>query len=174
MRWKQHLDSSLKNSTLLCRSLAKSKRENTQQFCITELNEFDTEIEALDAEKFWIAYFECNRLRFPSSNGLNMTDGGQGISGYKHRIESKQKISESLLGHPVSLETRKKLSEAQTGKTRTFADSHKANLKMNVHNRKLNSEIVEQIKQDFEKGITRAELAQKYKLSYKSICRALT
>ena len=53
---------------------------------------------------------------------FNFTDGGDGISGYKHTEESKRKISEALKGEnnpnygkTLSKETRKKISEALKG-----------------------------------------------------------
>lgn len=81
---------------------------------------------------------------------LNVTEGGEGASGYKHSIEDrrknsesnkghkrnigrivpneiKQKISQSLQGNvpwnkgrPTSVETKKKISEQQKGKIGTF------------------------------------------------------
>ena len=54
---------------------------------------------------------------------FNFTEGGDGISGYKHTEESKRKISEALKGEnnpnygkTLSEETRKKISEAKKGK----------------------------------------------------------
>ena len=53
---------------------------------------------------------------------FNFTDGGDGISGYKHTEESKRKISEALKGEnnpnygkTLSKETRKKISETLKG-----------------------------------------------------------
>ena len=41
-------------------------------------------------------------------NGYNITDGGEGLSGWKHTEETKQKISEARKGWNPTEETRKK------------------------------------------------------------------
>ena len=54
---------------------------------------------------------------------VNLTDGGDGVSGYIHSEKSKRNISESLKGRPqppLSDETKRKLSESLKG--RTFSD----------------------------------------------------
>ena len=51
---------------------------------------------------------------------FNFTEGGDGISGFKHSEETKKKISKSLKGkkpYEITEETRKKMSEAKKGKT---------------------------------------------------------
>ncbi len=48
-------------------------------------------------------------------NGYNMTDGGEGGSGYVFTDEQKKSISIALKGKPKSEETKRKLSLAQTG-----------------------------------------------------------
>jgi hypothetical protein len=50
----------------------------------------------------------------------NFTDGGEGLSGYKHREETKRKQSISRLGRKISLETKEKLRLANLGKPGTF------------------------------------------------------
>ena len=46
---------------------------------------------------------------------FNFTEGGDGISGFKHSEETRKKISESRKGKTHSPETRKKISEANKG-----------------------------------------------------------
>ncbi len=60
-----------------------------------------------EKEKYWIKYYKDlgNKL-------TNLTDGGEGVYGYKRSDESKKRISESLKGHEVLPETRQKLREA--------------------------------------------------------------
>jgi hypothetical protein len=50
----------------------------------------------------------------------NFTDGGEGLSGYRHREETKQKQRLSKLGKPRSAETKEKLRLANLGKPGTF------------------------------------------------------
>jgi hypothetical protein len=93
------------------------------------------ENDAFKHEKYMIALFGRKDL----GTGIlhNRTDGGDGISGYKHTPETKKslsdmktgrkrkphseetkrKISQANKGRIVSEETRKKLSEMQKGKT---------------------------------------------------------
>jgi len=46
---------------------------------------------------------------------LNRTEGGEGISGYKHTKETKIKLSEANTGKKHTKETKRKLSEANKG-----------------------------------------------------------
>lgn len=78
------------------------------------------------AEVKWIAEFDSK------NKGYNCTDGGEGLSGYQHSLETRKRISESNrvaqtgkhhteetknrmslahIGHSVSEETRRKMSE---------------------------------------------------------------
>ena len=56
-------------------------------------------------------------------NGYNMTDGGEGLSGYKVSDETKRKLSEAKKGKHVSEETKRKLSKVLKG--RRFTEEHK-------------------------------------------------
>ena len=77
-----------------------------------------TEEEAFKHEKYMIAVFGRKDL----GTGIlrNLTNGGEGSSGYKHTEESLLKISNINKGKKISEETRKKMSMAQKG--RTFSD----------------------------------------------------
>ena len=79
-----------------------------------------------------------------SNNYLtNFTWGGEGVSGYKHSKESKQKMSEKKKGKKQSEETKRKRSESMKGKKHSeehnkkiseskkgikFSEEHKKNL----------------------------------------------
>lgn len=45
-------------------------------------------------EKYYISFYNCNRSK--SKKGLNLTDGGEGINGYKHSEEQCKKLSERI------------------------------------------------------------------------------
>lgn len=70
-----------------------------------------TQREALDMEVALIAEYKSNCTRYKNpSYGYNMTDGGEGSSGFKHTEESKQKLRE--IRSNTSDETRKRMSES--------------------------------------------------------------
>lgn len=79
----------------------------TVHFAMTGLSEED----AFQHERFLIACF-----RDIGCPLINQTDGGDGISGFSHSIETKKAISSSLLGHFVSTETKAALSKSIKGK----------------------------------------------------------
>lgn len=108
------------------------------------IESFDNEKEALEAEMFWIEYFQTNIVKHGNQFGYNLTSGGEGAPGRKHSEKSKKKISKSLignkynLGNKASLETRQKMSKIHTGEKNVKAkltaqdviairDYHKAN-----------------------------------------------
>lgn len=76
-----------------------------------------TEEEALSFEKLMIA-----KLKDSGASLCNLTDGGDGASGYKHTEETIEKIRERLKGRPahnkgrkVSPEAREKMRQAKLG-----------------------------------------------------------
>ena len=72
-----------------------------------------TESEAFKHEVYMIAVFGRKDL----GTGIlrNRTDGGEGTSGRVLSEETKKKMSESALGIPVTLKTRKRISESVSG-----------------------------------------------------------
>lgn len=63
--------------------------------------------EANRKEIWWIAFL---KTKYP--NGYNLTDGGGGSLGYAVLPETKAKISNTLMGHPVSDQTRNKIKDS--------------------------------------------------------------
>jgi len=76
-----------------------------------------TEEEAFALEIELIAFYG----RENNGTGIltNMTDGGEGISGFSHLEESKQKISIKNRGRKRTKETREKMSKSKTGVPRS-------------------------------------------------------
>ncbi len=77
-------------------------------------------------EMFWIDYYKSNISRHPDSNGLNLTDGGEGSAGMKLSDETKKKLSDhfkkfpniTMLGKKFSESTRLKMSKSRKGEAR--------------------------------------------------------
>jgi len=77
---------------------------------IIVLEECETEQEALDMEIVWIA-----RLKEDGARLLNATEGGDGISGYRHDDKSKDKIAEASRNQVWTDERKKKIGDAIRG-----------------------------------------------------------
>jgi len=54
-------------------------------------------------EKYWIGFYKSNAVRYPLSLGMNLTDGGDGIRGYKHTRETRDKLGNGLICIPPVL-----------------------------------------------------------------------
>lgn len=101
-RWKQHLDASKKTYKDNCKVLNKSLRKYGDiHFKVEILEECANEI--LNSREIY--YIEKYNTIVP--NGMNIKNGG---SNGTHHIDTKIKISESLLGRIVSYESRLKIS----------------------------------------------------------------
>ncbi len=62
-------------------------------FEVTVIEECDTEEKLNEREIFWIAFYNCKK-----PNGYNLTDGGEGVIGYKFSPELIEKRSKSRQG----------------------------------------------------------------------------
>jgi group I intron endonuclease len=97
---------------------------------------WETEKEALEHEKFLIQCFKS------LTTLVNKTDGGDGISGYRHSEESKKRMSEIRkgksaywnIGRTPPEATRLKMSKAQTGKKHTEATKKKMSVAQSKEN----------------------------------------
>ena len=93
-----------------------SSRKNAYWKSIVEKHGFNAEIlaywnteqEAFEHEKLLISCF-----RDMGHKLANMSDGGEGQSGYFHTEESRKKISQKLTGRPKTEEHKKKVIEAR-------------------------------------------------------------
>lgn len=70
-----------------------------------------TEKEAFKKEKYWIKYYGRRDLK--RGTLCNLTNGGEGTSGYKHSKEVLRKMGEAHKGKKHSEETRRKMSVAK-------------------------------------------------------------
>ena len=81
-----------------------------------------TEAEAFRHEIYMIDVF--GRKDLGTGILYNMTDGGDGTSGYIPSEESRKKMSEAKKGKTPSEETRRKISEAKKGNTSMLGKTH--------------------------------------------------
>jgi group I intron endonuclease len=100
-----------KNQKVLYNSLKKYGFDN-HKFEILKSFEDCPDNEFLDDwERLYIWEFKSNVNRYPSNNGMNLTDGGEGNKGMKHSEETKRKIGIANTGKRHSEESRKKQSD---------------------------------------------------------------
>lgn len=89
---------------------------NKHGFICEVIGEFDDESEALSVERKVIAEY-----RAAGTQLVNLTDGGEGVSGLKHTEATKQTISEIKKKQTVTPEARAKISEANK---KRYLDPH--------------------------------------------------
>ena len=109
-RFKQHISRSQKSKTHLHNAM---RKYGTEAFTITELESgFNSEDDLNEAEIRYISEL---------SPQYNMTDGGEGTSGFTftQSEESRKKIREFHKGNPKSEEHKRKISEALKGRNRS-------------------------------------------------------
>ncbi len=79
------------------------------------LQHWESEEKAFEMEKWWIAFY--GRKDLGTGCLRNYTDGGEGGAGAIRSEETRSKMSTAktgLKGHPISAETRRKLSSEET------------------------------------------------------------
>lgn len=131
-------------------------REIEGQYGIVVLQELESSSELDDAEIFWIAIGRA------AGTLTNVTDGGEGLRGYVHTDEHRQKQSKTMKGRKCSPETRarmsvaaknrskdhlEKIARALTGKTAT--EETKARLRDSARRRGncMSAEAIERLRQ---------------------------
>jgi len=93
----------------------------------------------------------------------NITNGGEGISGLKHTVNSKIKMSEKAKGRTFTEDTKKKLSQALIGiKRKPFTEEHK--FKLSEASKKQKHVITEDTKSKISKSNTGKKRTPEQKL----------
>ena len=100
----------------------------------------------------------------------NLTDGGEGMCGYKFSDETKKKMSESATGKIMSIESRKKMSKAKKGKN--FSKNHKEKISKGNKNKFVSDEtkkkMSESAKRKYENIEERIKISKSLKGKKKS------
>ena len=106
-RWKEHNRTAKANDTkLLYKALRKYDMVDT--FQMTVIDTAETQQELCEKE---IAHIEMYNSHYIRGNGYNMTDGGEGTTGYEYTEECKEKMSERMKKYFEDPEARQNQSE---------------------------------------------------------------
>ena len=111
-RFHQHiLESRTKyHKSILHKAIAKYGEDKF----IVEPLEIDVPDELLkEKEKYYIKLYDTF---YVNKKGYNMTEGGDGMSGYLHTEATKARISSTLTGHKFPESRNKKIQQAMTGR----------------------------------------------------------
>lgn len=123
-----------------------------------------SEIGAFALERRYIRWY--GRKDHGTGILLNKTDGGDGIFGFVHSIETKTKISTSHKGKKMSSKARANMSIAQTGKKRKpFSLKHRAALSASKKGIKMSSESITKNSESHKGKKLSAETRQKISTS---------
>lgn len=101
-RWAEHSKSNL--------PIGYAIRKYGDKMVYEVVDTCDSHEEANILERRYISYYDTLK------QGYNLTEGGDGVCGYKHSEEFKRKLSEANRGKKHSEESKKKMSEAKKGK----------------------------------------------------------
>ena len=110
-RFKEHIHEALNGSTTILHNAIRKYGVDNFDLILLESDVPDELIGK--REQHYIALYNTF---YSSGIGYNMTEGGGGMSGYKHTEDAKNKISESLQGHQFPQSRNKKIQEAMTGR----------------------------------------------------------
>lgn len=126
-----------------------------------------SEQDALELEKILIR--KIGRISIETGPLTNLTDGGDGLSGYKHSQKTKELISKYSSGRKHSLSTKQKISSSQTGESNSCFKHGKycgvqssglsrSESKMGMRNPMWNKEFSETHKQRISENNARSKL----------------
>lgn len=124
-RWRAHCRISNrpndKNHQLIHKAI---KKYGVANFLFRTVQELNSHKESKISEQYWITFYQSNVAKYGSKFGYNLTDGGEGLTGYKHNQTTKEKISLANSGKLRSLSDRKIRSNFSTGKGNPMFGKH--------------------------------------------------
>lgn len=89
------------------------KKYGKLAFSIQLIEENISDNDIKDKERFYIKKYNTFYL---NHHGYNMTEGGDGMSGYCHTVDTKNRISKTLQGHIFPKERNLKIKKAMLGR----------------------------------------------------------
>ena len=141
---------------------SKLRKVATKNVKIHFLHKNITEKEAFYWERYWIKYY--GRRDKGEGTLCNLTDGGEGISGYTHSDEAKQKMraahegeKNSMYGKSHTKETRQKIGAVHEGKK--ISDETREKMSKAKMGRTYTDEVKQKIR-DAIKGMPKSEEAR--------------
>jgi group I intron endonuclease len=131
-RWRAHCRISNrpndKNHQLIHKAIRKYGNSN---FLFKVVQELNSHKESKISEQYWITFYQSNVAKYGNDFGYNLTDGGEGLTGYKHNQITKEKISFANSGKLRSLSDKKERSNFSTGKGNPMFGRHHTNESVN-------------------------------------------
>jgi group I intron endonuclease len=140
-RWSEHLAAAKRGSKYYLH--AAIRKYGVGAFLVVPLSHgASSEEELAEQERYFIQRYHTN----DTTLGYNLTDGGEGTTGFRHSAETKDKLRKSKLGVPSwnkgvspSDATRKKIGAAHKGNKycvgRTLSDATKQKISMKARGR---------------------------------------
>lgn len=140
------------------------RKHGVENISYRVVEEVDSREELEKRERFWIAHY-----RGLGQADLNLTDGGEGILGYKHSEEFREARRQYMLANPVRYEITDEHRRAVGNANRERLSTPEARAEHANKVGKLRQETVSKIKQDIFNGMTDREGLEKYGVSIQTI-----
>lgn len=132
-------------------------------FSFEILHSVNTELESFNLESKII--ISLKELKIPT---YNLSNGGEGNSGWRHTLASKKKMSDSRKGKTFTLEHRQALSEAQSGNKHSQFGKHQTTSWKEAKS-KLTAEQVKEIKSLLTLKVKQKDIAKKYNVNASTV-----
>lgn len=146
-----------KKCTLLYNAIQKYGIDNIKTIILYE--GMMTVEESSEIERFYIAFFKTNANRYNPSYGYNLTDGGEGVSGWTPSPDRLQVLQDQMRKNG-QLHRGNKLTDAHKEKLR-LAKLGKPGVKHSIESRRKASETMKRVSRTSEAFKQAAELKKK-------------
>ena len=110
-RFKEHIHEAINGSTTILHNAIRKYGIDNFDLMLLENNIPDEDIGYKEQD-----YIQLYNTFYSSGIGYNMTEGGGGMSGYRHTEASKHQIGNSLKGHKFPESRNVKIQQAMTGR----------------------------------------------------------